>query len=276
MRNVDPEKVGSLLRKVATSEILPRHRSLAGHEIFAKPNEIDPDDIVTEADFAVERWLGGELEALLPGSVVVGEEAATVRPALLAALAGDAPVWVLDPLDGTKNFAAGSDAFGTMLALVRRGETLASWIHLTVDDRLFVAERGAGAFADGVRLDSRSRVLEDPPAGTLYTAFMPPATRAAVASAARGAFAPRPIPGSAAIEYTNLVLGRKDFAVYFRLHPWDHAPGALLLAEAGGAARHPDGRAYRPTDAHAITLVCRDAAAWETLRARLGLSPEAA
>ena len=273
MRSIDPERVGALLREMAREELLPRHRRLAEHQIFAKPSEADPDDIVTEADLAVEGRLGPELVGLLPGSVMVGEEGATADPSILAAIAGDAPAWVLDPLDGTKNFAAGSDAFGTMLALVRRGETLASWIHLTVSGRLFVAERGAGAFCEGRRLDARWASAPELPLGTLYTAFMPAGTRRAVLAAAEGAFEPRPIPGSAAIEYTNLVTAGKDFVVYFRLHPWDHAPGALLLEEAGGAVRHLDGQPYRPTDRHAVTLVTRDASGWELLRARLGLHP---
>lgn len=273
MRSIDFSQVGEILRHVAREELLPRLRKLAGHQIFAKPSAADPDDIVTEADLAVERRLGAELTGLLHGSVLVGEEGASADPRLLAAIAGDAPAWVLDPLDGTRNFAAGNDAFGTMLALVRRGETLASWIHLTVSDRLFVAERGAGAYCNGARLDGRFGEVPDPPVGTLYTGFMPAATRGAVLAAAEGRYLPRPIPGSAAIEYTNLVTAGKDFVVYFRLHPWDHAPGALLLAEAGGSLRHPDGRPYRPTDRDQVTLASRDAGAWEALRARLGLPP---
>lgn len=271
MESVDPVRVGEILRHVAREELLPRHRKLAGHQIFAKPNEVDPDDIVTEADLAVEGRLGPELTSLLPGSVLVGEEGATADPRLLEAIGGDAPAWVLDPLDGTKNFAAGSDAFGTMLALVRRGETLASWIHLTIPDRLFVAERGAGAFCDGSRLDSRFVRLPESPVGTLYTAFMPAGTRDAVLAGAEGTYLPRPIPGSAAIEYTTLATAAKDFVVYFRLHPWDHAPGALLLEEAGGSVRHPDGRPYRPVDRHEVTLAVRDRSGFEALRERLGL-----
>ncbi len=273
MSRPDPSEIGALVRLVAREELLPRHRALAAHQVFAKPSDADPDDIVTEADLALERRLGPELEARLPGSVAVGEEAATLDPSILRAIGGERPCWVIDPLDGTKNFAAGGEAFGTMVALVRAGETLAGWIYLPIEDRLFTAERGAGAFCDGERLDARATPAGDPPAGTLYTGFMPEATRDRVASAAAGAFRPRPIPGSAAIEYTNLVRGRKDFVVYFRLHPWDHAPGALLLTEAGGAVRRRDGVAYRPVDANAVTLVTRDADRWQALRERLGLAP---
>lgn len=268
---LDLAAVGALVRGVSREELLPRHRRLASHQIFAKASEQDPDDIVTEADLALEQRLGPELTALLPGSTVVGEEAAAADPTLLKDLAGERPCWVIDPLDGTKNFAAGSDAFGTMVALARNGETLAAWIYLPIADQLYSAERGAGAFCGGERLDAREPPPSDPPVGTLYTGFMPEPTRAAVLAAAAGTFAPRPIPGSAAIEYTTLVRGGKDFVVYFRLHPWDHAPGALILHEAGGTARGLDGIPYRPTARHGVTLVTRDASRWEELRRRLGL-----
>jgi len=267
----DVLEVGELVRAIGLEELLPRHRALESHQIHAKPSESDPEDIVTEADLTVERRLGPALAALLPGSRVVGEEAVAQGTARVETVGAEAPVWVVDPLDGTRNFAAGAEGFGTMVALVHGGETVAAWIHLTLTDRLYCAERGSGSFCDGLRLDAAAAPPTEPPVGTLYTGFMPGTLRSRVESAAAGAFAPRPIPGSAAIEYTNLLAGRKDFAVYFRLHPWDHAPGALLLEEAGGAVRHADGRPYRPTAPHGLTLVARDRRQWPVLQGRLGL-----
>jgi fructose-1,6-bisphosphatase/inositol monophosphatase family enzyme len=268
VHRIDAAAIGALIRTVAREELGPRFRRLDAAQVFAKATVTDPDDIVTEADLAVERRLEAELCARLPGSVVVGEEAASKTPALLAALGGDAPVWIVDPLDGTRNFAAGKETFGSMVALARGGRTQLAWIYLFAEDALFAAEAGAGAFENGRRLEAR------PPAparrtGTVYTRHMPPALRAATEARARDGFAlARPV-GSAAIEYARLMRGEKDFVVYFRLLPWDHAPGTLLLAEAGGAARRLDGVAYGPTDASQPLLLTRHPSIWEPMRVAL-------
>jgi fructose-1,6-bisphosphatase/inositol monophosphatase family enzyme len=91
--------------------------------------------------------------------------------------------------------------------------------------------------------------------GTLYTRFMPPALAASVTAASTGRFLPQPGWSAAAIEYTALVRGEKDLVVYHRLHPWDHAPGALVLAEAGGSVEHLDGQPYRPRSPSQVTIL---------------------
>ena len=106
-------------------------------------------DLVTAADRAAEIALTERLPELVPGSIVVGEEAVATDPSVLQRLRGAAPVWIVDPLDGTKNFAAGRGPFGTMVALVERGTLLASGIYLPESDRVFLAERGLGTYVDG-------------------------------------------------------------------------------------------------------------------------------
>ncbi|HEX3499228.1 MAG TPA: inositol monophosphatase family protein, partial [Stellaceae bacterium] len=122
---VDSEKVRRLIVEVAESEVMPRFEKLETGDISEK----GPGDLVTVADVASERRLTPALRDLLPGSLVVGEEAAAADPAVLTLLGGDDPVWVVDPIDGTANFAAGIPIFAIMVALIRRGETLAAWIH---------------------------------------------------------------------------------------------------------------------------------------------------
>lgn len=269
---LDPGAIGSLIREIAAEEILPRFRALSPAEVHQKASESDPLDIVTEADLATERRLARALTDALPGSRVVGEEAASADPRLLLEEASPSatPVWWLDPLDGTKNFAAGEPHFGTMLALTRHGETLAAWLHLTVDDRLYVAERGAGAFRDGVRLRSDAAPAPaDRPRGTLYTKHMPAPLRDRVESRARDRLLHVAAPGSAIIEYTALAEGRKDFAIYHRLLPWDHAPGVLLLEEAGGRVLHSDGSRYSTALRSGPMVAARIAALAEAIRATI-------
>lgn len=252
------------MRAIAREELLPRFGRLGEGDVLAKPAPGDPDDVVTAADLAIERRLEAELRAALPGSVVVGEEAASARPGLLAALHAPAPVWVVDPLDGTRNFAAGRSPFGSMVALAVGGETRLACIYLPVEDALFVAEAGAGATLNGARLrippgGARAR------RGTVYLGHVPADVRPAIVERTRR-LPVVPGPRAAAVEYTSLARGEKDFVVFFRLLPWDHAPGSLVLLEAGGEARAPDGTPYRPTDGNHPLVLARDPDTWRTVR----------
>jgi fructose-1,6-bisphosphatase/inositol monophosphatase family enzyme len=261
------EKLGQVLREVAEREIAPRFQQLAPSDVIGKPSADDPNDLVTAADRAAEAELTLRLPELVPGSSVVGEEAVAADARVLERLRGSSPVWVVDPLDGTRNFAAGHGPFGTMVALVERGTLLASGIYFTEGQRLFLAERGLGAFCDGQRILPRARaggVLT----GTAYSRYMPePLAAELERRSAPHVQVPSVI--CAAHEYTQVALGSKDYVVYYRLLPWDHAPGALIVREAGGVVRHPDGRDYDLFDQREPTLLSADASTWERARAEL-------
>lgn len=261
------ERLGEVVRDVAQREIAPRFRQLAPNDIIGKPTEEDPTDLVTAADRAAEAELTLRLPELVPGSSVVGEEAVAADPRVLERLHGPAPVWVVDPLDGTRNFAAGHGPFGTMVVLVERGVLLASCIYFTEEDRMFLAERGLGAFENGQRLAPRSAAT-NVLAGTVSVRFMPEEEAAPIRARADSH---HHVPGviCAAHEYTQVATGQKDYVLYYRLMPWDHAPGALIVREAGGVVRHPDGRDYEVTDLRESTLLSPDEATWERARAEL-------
>src|SRR6185312_6369523 len=121
----DSERVARLIAETAETEIMPRFRHLTRDDIREK----GPGDLVTTADVAAERRLGAALRDLLPGSQIVGEEAVAADPTLLSALDGSDPVWLVDPIDGTGNFASGRPVFATMVAFVRDGRALMGWIH---------------------------------------------------------------------------------------------------------------------------------------------------
>lgn len=263
------ERLGQVVRDVAQREIAPRFRQLAPSDVIGKPTAEDPTDLVTAADRAAEAELTQRLPELVPGSAVVGEEAVAADPSVLTRLRGSQPVWVVDPLDGTRNFAAGHGPFGTMVVLVERGVLLASCIYFTEGDRLFMAERGLGAFLDGQRLAPRAPAATSATlAGTVYVRYMPEEQGAPIAARAASH---HQVPGviCAAHEYTQVATGQKDYVHYYRLLPWDHAPGALIVREAGGVVRHPDGREYDVMDLRESTLLSPDAATWERARAEL-------
>lgn len=252
---LDIDRVAALLRQVADEAILPRFRRLQAEDVIGKPTPGDPEDIVTAVDRDVERVLTRELAALTPGVAVLGEESAHERPELLRLLDADDPLWIVDPIDGTKNFAAGDDGFGVMLAFVSRGLARAAWILQPARGDLYTAQSGAGALRNGAPI--RAPALSPRPVlrGPLKTKFMPEGTRAAVEAAMLGRFEPASLTGCSATDYPDLLSGMIDFGVYHRLHAWDHAAGALILTEAGGAVEHLDGARYTPRSRHRPTVV---------------------
>lgn len=265
----DPARVSAFLEEVAGELMLPSWRRLALGEVTPKATALDPGDVVTTVDLAVERRLARGLRELLPGSAAVGEEAVHEEPGLLDALGGDGWVWLIDPLDGTRNFVEGNDRFGIMVALLRASETRAAWIHLPARRQTFFAEAGAGASLNGARLVAGGAGGAEPPAGTIYSRFMPGEVRAAMEARAAGAYRPAQEAGSACVEYTSVARGEKDFCVYYRLLPWDHAPGALILREANGVAEHLDGTPYAPTDTNQVTIVARSRGIADRIRQAL-------
>lgn len=233
------EQVAALMRDVANDVVTPRFRTLLDHEIADK----GAGEIVTCADHEAEAALREGLAPMLSSARIVGEEACSADPALLDGI-GKGLVWLVDPLDGTANFAAGRQPFGMMIALVEDGLPRAGWILDPVSGQLCTAIQGEGAFVDGVQVKARGSHAPRPIA-SLGTQFMAPAQRGAIHAEAARLFDLEPIPRCAAESYARLVLGRNDAALFQRILPWDHAAGILFLTEAGGVATHWDGKPFR-------------------------------
>jgi fructose-1,6-bisphosphatase/inositol monophosphatase family enzyme len=267
---LDIDAVTRLIIQVARDIVTPKFRALRGDEIERKPTVGNVEDIVTVVDRNVEARLAGGLRDLLPSSRVIGEEAAHADPALLALVDADEPVWIVDPLDGTSNFASGSDGFGIMVSLAARGHTRAAWVHLPVRDEFFVAEAGSGTYLNGQRLRVPPADETRVPRGTFFVRYMPDSLRESVSACAAGRFVHVPHAGAAAVEYTEVLRGRKEFAVYYRLLPWDHGAPALVLTEGGGSVEHLNGTPYTVRSPNQLTLVTRDAGTASRLRAWLG------
>lgn len=242
------ERVSELLRQVIAEQVLPAFRNLQPGDVEHKQSADDSEDVVSRVDRSVEAWLAPELVKLSPGAAVVGEEAVHADARLLGALDADGEVWIIDPIDGTRNFVLGDAAFGVMVALVADRRTQAAWIALPAEGLLFAAEAGGGTWLDGQRVQVPTREPHSRPRGTAYTKYMPGALGNAWATRADRDFDSVPGSGSAAIEYTDLIRGRKDFVVYYRLLPWDHLPGALLVSEAGGNVSLLSGAEFSPAD----------------------------
>ncbi|MCW2778450.1 MAG: Fructose,6-bisphosphatase, partial [Frankiales bacterium] len=221
--------------------------------------EKSPGELVSRVDREAEQLLTEGLAALTPGVAVVGEEAASADPSLLRSLAGDDAVWVVDPLDGTPQFLAGSPDHAVMLALVRSGVPVAAVVHQPQHGRTWTAERGSGTWRDGVRLRT---VPADLSAlrGAVLRRFLDVPARARVEEDEHRFGDLTPVTTCAGVEYPRIVEGGADFLLFWRTLPWDHAPGALLLEEAGGVGVRPDGSAYRADDGRSGLLAASDRA----------------
>jgi fructose-1,6-bisphosphatase/inositol monophosphatase family enzyme len=248
----DSERVAALMRDTAAAELLPRFRNLTKDDVRHKR----PGDVVTVADVASEQRLAAGLARILPGVPVVGEENVENDESLLDLIgrSGES-CWIVDPLDGTSNFAAGSDTFAMIVCLVHDREAIAGWILDVPNERMAVAVKGQGVALEGrpVKLAAQQRA----PNG--YIGFR-----------TRKEFDRQLAPGQrkrlggltslncAGREYIEILSGRADFSLYRRTKPWDHAAGALMVREAGGSAERFDGTTYGPaggTESGIITAV---------------------
>ena len=266
----DVRRVGEILAVAAQREIMPRFRRLAPEQIRRKSSAFD---LVTEADEAAEAAIAAALVAAFPGAVVVGEEGAHKTPALLDRIGDAALAFIVDPVDGTKNFASHLPLFGVMAAVTAGGEVVAGVIHDPVCRDWAYAVRGGGAWTeaeDGTR--STLRVADPVPVGEMEgfigTNFLPAPLRARV----NGNLARLATTASlrcAAHEYRTAAAGHCHLLFYNRLMPWDHAAGWLIHREAGGYSAHFDGTPYRPTHFTGGLICAPDEKSWQLARAAL-------
>lgn len=267
----DTSRITALLAETAQAEILPRWRRLAEGDIDTKSG---PFDLVTAADRAAEAFIEARLPQVLPGAVLVGEEGVALDPSRMAAVTGAELVLVVDPIDGTANFAAGLSLFAIMAALVRRGETIAAWIHDPVGRDTAVAVKGEGAWMEdssGARRKLRVRNTgTDPATMTACVSHRyPPAELRHRIRNGMGAFGAGWELRCAGHEYRLAAQGNVQVLSYWKLMPWDHLPGSLIHAEAGGYAACWDGSAYGPGVTTGGLLLAPDRAAWDVARRTL-------
>jgi len=257
------EEIRDLMRFAAQRSILPRFRQLAVHEVEMKGK----GDPVTIVDREVEAFLTEALTKLAPGVAVVGEEAVHADAAVLDHLSGQC--WIIDPLDGTANFAEGKEPFGIIIALADAGRAVAGWIYDPNTDRFCHARRGEGAFVDGERIAARSTGQERPVAA-VSRMFLTPEQSAMVDAKIAPNYTLVDIPRCAAEQYPRLALGENDVSSFERTLAWDHAAGVLWLNEAGGKAARHDGSDYRVDEADKPGLIgASSPAIWDEFIGRM-------
>ncbi|SOE08550.1 fructose-1,6-bisphosphatase/inositol monophosphatase family enzyme [Hoeflea halophila] len=268
----DMDWLAALLLDVGAAEIMPRFRNLGDGDVQQKTSAAD---LVTEADVNAERKITAALLERFPSALVIGEEAVADDPTLLDGWSKtDRLAFVVDPIDGTFNFASGVASFGVMLAVVSRGETIVGIIHDPVGKDWIMAQKGAGAIYR--RMNGRESALKvaeaagaaDKMIGSASWQYMPEPERTRVArnqAHCLGSVAYR----CAAQEYRLLAGGHIHFAMYHKLMPWDHLAGTLITEEAGGHVRRFDGSVYRPEHLDGGVLSATDPDSWNMVREAL-------
>ena len=251
----DLAAVAALVRSVAREELLPRFNHI-GHTVKADGS------ILTEADLAVDRRLRQALAADWPRIGFLSEEMdSAAQHALLAD--ESRPLWCLDPLDGTSNFAAGLPLFAVSLALLVGGQPHLAVTYDPVRDECFSAIRHQGAW---LHHGGVGQALDTHDFGVPLSRCVALVDLKRLPSDLAGRLAHRPPYGSqrnlgsCALEWAWLAAGRGHVYLHGGQKVWDLAAGILLLTEAGGQCETLDGQ----------TLCCRGAG---TLSAVAALDP---
>ncbi len=198
------------------------------------------------ADLASEQRLASGLARILPGVPVVGEEAVEADPSLVDLIGRPGETcWIVDPLDGTANFAAGRDRFAMIVCLVHDRRTVGGWILDVPNGRMAAAEKGQGVTLDGVAV--RGKTPAGPPDGLIGDRVLKEFNRQ-LSARQRARLGELTTLRCAGREYIEMLAGRFSFCLYRMTKPWDHAAGALMLTEAGGGAVRFDGAPFGPAD----------------------------
>ncbi len=200
------------------------------------------ENIVTSSDLAVQHFLTRELKARYPEVGFLCEEED------LNDVSGHEAVWVIDPIDGTANYARGNENCCISVALVRQGEPVLGVVYSPWRGELYTAEKGKGAFCNGKPIHVSDRPFEQ---GILFTAMS--TYRKDLAAACSDIIYDLYMEcndfrrtGSAAVEICLTAAGYADLYFEIRLMPWDFAAAMLVLQEAGGALCDFDGNLPSP------------------------------
>ena len=245
------KKVVAVIQETAAEIILPRFKALTTEQIKEKSG---PGDLVTIADIEAEEKLSKAFKKLVVGSEVVGEETTSKKPETINLLASEPLVWVIDPIDGTKNFTKGNPLFCVMVCLVRFGTPVLAVIFDPLNKRYIAAEEGSGSWlhktttSSAEKLKVKEVVKLDQLSGFLSLGgFRDRSTRDEMRKLGNQIFKSYDNLGCSGHEYVQLVMDEKHFTINYRTLPWDHLPGSLIHLEAGGYLSNFYGDKYDPT-----------------------------
>ena len=266
----DLDRLSNIMAEAAEAEIMPRFRSLEDGGIREKTGALD---LVTDADEQAEWRIKEHCAKAFPQALFVGEESVARDKALLSKIRDADLAIIVDPVDGTSNFAWGLPLFGVMAGVVSRGETVAGLIYDPVGRDWHKGLKGQGARGESATGRTRELRVAKPDALSEMTGLsswylMPePQRQRTVANLAKtkACFNYR----CAAYEYRLISEGLVHFTLHYKLMPWDHAAGVLIHQEAGGFSALLDGTPYDATRHEGGIISAPDRATYDLIRREL-------
>lgn len=228
---INQQTLHQLIRDAGQEELLPRFAQVT--------SSLKADgSIVTEADFIVQERLASALRRLYPGSVVLGEE--MVEDEQRRALSSGQPLWCLDPLDGTSNFAVGIPYFSISVALIENGRVILGAVYDPVRDELFHADLSSGAMLNGAPLVASDAQASAGPLALSQCIALVDFKRLDPALSIRMVSAPpyksQRSFGSVALDWCWLAAKRVQVYLHGRANVWDYAAGQFIFQQAGGCS----------------------------------------
>jgi fructose-1,6-bisphosphatase/inositol monophosphatase family enzyme len=263
----DLERLADIVSIAADQEIMPRFRKLSAGAVREKTSALD---LVTDADEAAEAAIKAAVAKAFPKAAFIGEESVEKDHSLLGKISDAELAIIIDPVDGTSNFAWGLPLFGVLAAVTSHGETIGGIIYDPVGRDCTFALKSHGAWAKSESGSTRDLRVSKPAAlsqmtGTASWYLMPEPLRSQVAAnlaKIKASFAYR----CAAYEYRLVGSGLVDFSLHYKLMPWDHAAGVLIHAEAGGYSALYDGSPYAPAKLAGGLILAPSKENWQALR----------
>lgn len=228
---IDLQALTELVITAAEEELMPRFTNV-------KRGEKSDGSVITEADLALQDRLQVALQSLYPDIGLLGEEMPVERQEEL--LARGQPLWVLDPLDGTSNFAGGVPHFCVSLALLADGRVQAGIVYDPSRKECFTAQFGQGAYLNGMKLVKQAVDIQLSQATALLDFKRLPAGLAGRLIAEKPYASQRSF-GSVALDWCWLAAGRCHVYLHGRSNIWDYAAGHLVFQETGGLSTTLDG-----------------------------------
>lgn len=253
------------LEYVATEIIMPYFGRLDTHMIDTKSSDTD---FVTIADTQAEAYLAEDLSSLISGSIIIGEES-EARISTMRQYWPDGVVWVIDPLDGTRNFVNKNNKFCSMVTLVHDGIAMAAWIYRASEKDCFFAQKDKGVYHLGGYgaqkcMPAGQASFEDALGTANAMGFAEP-LRTEVRARLK-THKGRYHIGSAGLDAVAIAQGRSEFIMHSKLTPWDSLPVSLFAQELGFVVKMAEDETEFTPLKTGILMIARDDTMWQSFK----------
>jgi len=243
--NIDLEQLKNIVITASKEELLPRFNSV-------KRDYKRDGSVVTEADLVMQARLTSRLNETYPEIALLGEEMSAEQQQAL--LVSDIPLWCLDPVDGTSNFAAGVPYFCVSLALIENGVVTLGLVYDPIREECFSAQRGQGAYLNNELLSPQYNELQLKDAIAMID-FKRLTAELATELVTHRPYGSQRSLGSIALELCWIAAGRGHIYLHGKQQLWDYAAAQLILSEAGARAMTLEGEALRSDSLKPVSTI---------------------